>query len=140
MVAGVLALALDQLVEPADLALDGLEPVPLQLEGVAVDPLAGAGQRRAEAVEALLEPRPAALEDAQPGGGVGAGEEREVDAEVLVLPGGRAGLGEQLLEVLLALGGEPVDDPRPLAGQRRGGAGGLLGDPAAPASRAFRHG
>src|SRR5262252_4130968 len=34
----------DQLVQPSDLALDRLQAVPLQLEGVAVDPLPGPGQ------------------------------------------------------------------------------------------------
>src|SRR5512135_2563216 len=70
----LLALARDELVEPAHLALDALEPVLLQLEGVAVEPLAGTGQRRAERVEPLLEPGPASLEDAQPDRGLGAAE------------------------------------------------------------------
>src|SRR5689334_20757246 len=34
----------DQFVQPSDLALDRLQAVPLQLEGVAVDPLPGPGQ------------------------------------------------------------------------------------------------
>jgi hypothetical protein len=39
-------------------------------------------------------------------------EEGEVNAEPFVLPRRRAGLGEQLLEPLLALGREPVNDLR----------------------------
>ena len=87
------ALAVDQLVEPAHLALDRLEAVPLQLEGVAVEPLAGASERGAQAVAALLQAAAPPLEDAQPGVRLGAAEEREVHAEVLVLPGGRSGVG-----------------------------------------------
>ena len=123
-------LVVDQLGEPAHLALDGLQAVPLQLEGVAVEPLAGARERGAEAVDALLEPRPAALEDAQPGGGVGAPEEGEVDAEPLVLPGRGPALGEQVLEVLLALGRELVDDARRACPRRPAASrsAGVLGD------------
>ena len=45
----------DQLVQPADLALDGLESVALQLQGVGVDAARGAASA-CDAVEALLEP------------------------------------------------------------------------------------
>ena len=110
-------LGLDQLGQPAHFALDGLEPVPLEFEGVAVDALAGAGDRRLHVVEPLFEPVAAALEDAHAHLGVRLGEEREVHAEVLVFPRGRPGLGEQVLQVLLAFGGEPVDDPAAAAGR-----------------------
>jgi hypothetical protein len=39
------ALAVDQLRQPADLPVHRLQAVALELEGVAVDPLAGAGER-----------------------------------------------------------------------------------------------
>src|SRR5215218_580369 len=126
-------LGVDQLVEPADLALDRVESVLLQLQRVAVELLPGAGQPGPQAVAALLDPAPPALQDPQPDLGVGLGEEREVDAEALVVVRRRAGLGEQFGEPLLAVRGELVDDLGPLAGQRRhGGVRGWIpfGDPA----------
>src|ERR671912_105569 len=97
------ALGADELVEPPDLALDGVEPVGVELERVGVEPLAGPLHRAADPLEPLLEPRAPTLEDPQPDGGVGAREEREVHAERLVLPGGRPRLAEQVAEALLAL-------------------------------------
>src|SRR5688500_2049689 len=91
------ALGLDELGEPPQLALDGLERVRRRLLGVAVDPGAGALQRAAHALPPLLQPRPAALEDAHAHLGVGLAEEGEADPERLVVPGRRSGLGEQLL-------------------------------------------
>ena len=114
----------------------------LQFEGVRVEPLGGPGEHVAQALAALLDPAAAALQDPQPGRLVGAGEEREVHAEAGVVVRLRAGLGEQLCEPLLALGGDLVDDPAAAAGQRRdlvGARRGLarLGDPAgAPAAGA----
>ena len=99
----------DQLVEPADLALHGLEAVALELEGVAVELLAGAGDRGAGVRLALLEPAAPALEDPQPDVGIGLGEEGEPDAEGFVVPRRRAALGELLLQPLLAVSGELVD-------------------------------
>src|SRR5204862_3900556 len=90
----------------------------LELEGVAVDPLTGAGHRLPDAVQPLLEPGAPALEDLQPGGGVRPPEEREVDVEALVLPRRRSGVPDQGLEPLLALCRELVDDPGAAAGQR----------------------
>src|SRR6185437_13115945 len=78
-------LGVDQLVEPADLALDRVEAVLLELEGVSVELLPGPGQRHAEAVAPLLHPPPAALQDAQPGLGVRMREEGEVHPEALVV-------------------------------------------------------
>ena len=51
------------------------------------------------------------FEDTEAGLGVGLREEREPDVEVVVLPGRGAGGGQNGLEVLLALGGQLVDDP-----------------------------
>ena len=114
----------DQLVEPAHLALAGVEAELVQLAGVAVDLLAGPGQRGAQALPALLDGAPAALQDAHPDLGRGAGEERQVHAEAVVVPGLRAGLGEQLGEPLLALGGDPVDPPGPPGPAGRSGSAG----------------
>ena len=122
-------LVLDQLGEPTDLAIRRLEPVLLQLEGVAIQPLAGAGQRRAHALAPFLHPAAPSLEDAQPDVGAGLGEERQPRAEALVVEGVRPDLGQQVGQVFLALGGELVDPlapARPAARPRR--FGGLLGD------------
>src|SRR3954447_23598481 len=121
---GVVLLAVDQLGEPADLAVDRVQAVPLQFEGVAVELLLGAPQRVHEPVALPLDGAPAALEDAQPDVGRGVPEERQVDAEAtLVVVGLRAGGADQFVEALLALGGDRVDDLAPAAGQR-GGVGG----------------
>src|SRR5689334_2876525 len=69
----------DELGQPAHLVLDRLQPVALELERVAVEPLARAGERAAHAVEALLQPTAATLEDAQPVLRADRAEEREVD-------------------------------------------------------------
>ncbi len=94
--------------------------MPLQFERVVVEPLAGTGDGAAHPLQPLLQPAAASFEDPHPHCPVGLAEECEVDAEVLVLPGIRAGVGEQLLEALLALGREPVDDLRSLAVERGG--------------------
>src|SRR5215204_2890862 len=57
----VVALVVDQLGEPADLAVDGVEAVALQLEGVAVQLLLGAAQRVPQPVALPLDGPPAAL-------------------------------------------------------------------------------
>src|SRR5262245_23370048 len=99
-------LVVDQVSQPRHLALDRLEAVALQLEGVGVDALAAARERAAQTLEPLLHPGAPALEDAHAGLDVGLGEEREVHAEAVVLPRGGPALGHQALEPLLALGGE----------------------------------
>jgi hypothetical protein len=115
--------AVDQLVQPADLALGRLQAVPLQLEGVRVDPLRGPAHRGPEVGQPFLHPGPAALEDAQPGGRIGPAEEREADAERVVLPRRRTGVVHRTREVVLAVGRDRVDDllPPPV---RRPGVGG----------------
>ena len=122
-----LPLRCDQLVEPADLPLHRLKAVPVQFERVAVQALPGPRHRRPDGVQPFLQPGPAALQDAQPDVRAGLAEEREPDTEAVVLPGGGARLGQQLLQPLLALRGQPVDDLRPAAGQRL-----ARQDPAAP--------
>ena len=115
------ALGVDELVEPADLAVHRLQPVPLQLEGVAVDPLPGPRERGPEPFPLLLDGAAAALEDPQARVCGGVPEEREADAEqAAVVVGLRTGLADQLVEALLALGGDRVDDLAPPAGERPG--------------------
>src|SRR3954469_14459414 len=120
------ALAPDQLVEPPDLALDRLQPVLLQLQGVVVDPLPSPGQRGAYALQPFLEAAAPAFENPQPYVGAGVSEEGEVNSEALVLPGGGAGLGEEILQALLAVGGELVDDLRATRAGRTHRGGFLL--------------
>ena len=67
----------------------------LQLERVAIQPLAGAGERAADAVSALLYSPAATFEDLQPHVGPGLREERESSSEPLVLVGVGADIGEQ---------------------------------------------
>src|SRR4051812_49395104 len=117
------ALAPDQLVEPPDLALDRLQPVLLQLERVVVDSFPSTGQRGAYALQPFLEATAPAFENPQPYVGAGMSEEGEVHSEALVLPGGGAGLGKEVLQVFLAFGGELVDDLRSASGGRPYGGG-----------------
>src|SRR3954452_22948713 len=113
---GVVLLAVDQLGEPADLTVDGVQPVALQFEGVAVELLLGAAQRVDQPVALPLDGPPAALQDPQPDVGRGVPEEGQVDAEAaLVVIGLRAGGADQLGESLLAGGGDRVDDLAPPA-------------------------
>jgi len=123
---------LDELGQPADLAVDGLEPVLVQRAGVAVQPFAGAGKRAAHAVALLLDAAAPAFEDLEPDVGARLGEERQPGAEPLVVEGIRTDLTQQLGQVFLALCGEPVN---PLAapgtrGSRRPPSGGTLRFPA----------
>src|SRR5680860_1218216 len=75
--AGATALMVDQVVQPADVPLDRLQPVPLQLGRVLVQPLARPGEGLPDAVQPLLQPAAAPLEDPQPRVGVQPREERE---------------------------------------------------------------
>ena len=115
------ALGVDEVGEPAHLALDGLDRVAAQLAEVAVVAAGGV----ALAVEALLEPRTTALEDAQPDVGAGAREEREPHVEALVLPRVGPVVGDLLGEHLAPGRRDLVGDPLT---QRDGGGVGHLGD------------
>src|SRR6476469_7670338 len=98
---GLAPLVGDELVQPAHLALDRLEPVALQLERVLVGAFAAAGDRGRDRVQPLLEAAAATLQEPRPDLGGRAGEEGEPDAEALVLPARGAGLVDQRVEVLL---------------------------------------
>src|ERR1700753_1617700 len=100
--------------------------MPLQFEGVTVHALPGPGQASTDTLQALLQPGPAAFQDPQPDVGAGLAEEREVDTEAVVLPGGPARPGEELLQELLAVSGQPVHDLGAAAGQRLRGNGRCL--------------
>src|SRR3954452_18564087 len=76
-VARVVAFVVDQLGEPADLAVDRVQAVALQFERVAVQLLLGAPQRVEEPVALALDRAPAALEDPQPHVCGGVPEERQ---------------------------------------------------------------
>src|SRR4051794_15218908 len=65
----------DELVEPANLAVHRLEPVLLQLEGVAVELFSRATQGARDLFPAFFEPAAPALEDVEPDVGVGLREE-----------------------------------------------------------------
>jgi hypothetical protein len=84
----------DELVEPADLTFDRLQPMALELERVGVEAFPGPLKCGPELLQALLQAGAAAFEDAHAGGSIGPREEREVDPELLVVPGRRTGLGE----------------------------------------------
>src|SRR5690348_568103 len=117
---GAAPFGVDEFGQPADLPVHRLQAVALQLDRVAVEPVAGAGQRGTQALALALDGAPAALEDAQPGVGRGVPEERQADAEeAAVVVGLRTGLADQLVEALLALRGDPVDDLAATTGERR---------------------
>src|SRR6202007_1770078 len=90
--------------------LPALEPVPLKLQRVAIDPLTGPGRCRAEALQPLFQPAATALEYPDPHLGTSQAEEREVHAEAVVFPGRRAGLAEQVVQPFLTFCRQPVDD------------------------------
>ncbi len=119
-----IALGVDQLREPLDLAFDRLDTVALELGRVAVDLLLRHRQLGLDPVETLLEAGATALEHAQPDLHVGGREEGETDVEVVVLPRGRTHLRHQPLELASACLGDLIGDARPL---RHRGARGLGG-------------
>src|SRR5689334_7158731 len=80
-VGGVAPLGVDELGEPAHLALGALLAVPLERLRPRVQATALAGGVGAHGLELLLDPRATALEDPQPDVGLGPGEEREAHTE-----------------------------------------------------------
>src|SRR3954451_5605237 len=109
----------DELLQPADLTLAGVEAVSLEFQRVGVESFGGAAEYVAQPFPALLDPAPATLEDAQSGRLVGAGEEREVNTEARIVESLRTGTAEQFLEAFLALCGDLVDHPAAPVGQQR---------------------
>jgi hypothetical protein len=125
-ICGVAPFGVDELTEPADLALGGLLTVALEGRRVGVEALAAAGCGFTHALEVLLDPRATALEDAQAHVALGTGEEREPHVEAVVLVGRGVGAGDEPGEVLLAGCRQLVHDPgSPTA---RAGRVGRLGD------------
>src|SRR5262249_15846296 len=123
----------DQLIEPADVTLDRLQAVPLQLEGVTIDALPGPGEPCPEGFDSFFHAGTPSFQDAEPDIRGGQAEEGEPYTEPVVLPRGWSGLGEQVLQVLFAVGGQPVDDLGTTSGQRLGGFRNLvLGDETPP--------
>ncbi|CDZ89816.1 hypothetical protein RHRU231_560070 [Rhodococcus ruber] len=102
----------DQFVEPADLALTGLEAELMKLTGVAIQRPAGPSDCVAEPFPALLDLAAPALEDPHPRLGGGAAEEGEVHAETVVGVVLRTGVGHQLGEALAPLRSELVHATR----------------------------
>src|SRR6516225_6805112 len=95
----------------------------VQFQGVAVHTLPGACEGRPDGLHTFLKAAATALEDPEPYVGPGLPEEREVNAEPVVVPRRRAALAEELLQPLLALGRQPVYLQRPPAGPRARGPG-----------------
>src|SRR3712207_3123778 len=113
---------------------DRFQAVALEFEGVAVQALPGPAQRGPQTLALSFDGAAATLEDAQPDVRGGVPEERQADAEEpAVVVRLRTGLADQLVEALLALGGDRVDHLAAPAGQRRcvgrqgGAAGGVVG-------------
>src|SRR5580658_2578492 len=77
----------DQLIQPANLTLYRLKPVPLQLKRVAIEPLPGPCECGAERLDSLLKPAAPAFQDPQPDVGPGKSEKSKPDTEPVVLPG-----------------------------------------------------
>src|SRR5579863_4150264 len=92
----------------------------VQFQRVAVNPFPGPREGRPDGLHAFLEPAAAALQDPEPYVGPGQPEKREMNAEPVVFPRRGAALAEELLQPLLAVGGQPVDLPRPARPGPRG--------------------
>ena len=108
--------------QPSDLALDGLHAVPLELGGVAVDLAPRCGAAVLHPLEPLLQPASAGPRGSAAGSPVGAAEEGEAHAEVLVLPRGGPASTSACANCSLPAGGELVDD-RAAAGADAGASG-----------------
>ena len=103
----------DQLVEPLDFPLAGLQPQLVQLTGVAVERVAGPRDCFTQTFATFLHLTTAAFQNPHPRLGGRAVEEGEVHAEAVVGEVLRPGVGHQLGEPLLAGVGELVDAARP---------------------------
>jgi hypothetical protein len=101
----------DQFVKPAHFTLTGFQTHPVQLQGVPVDLVSGTRESGAKALPPFLDPAPPALQDPHPDFSRCAGEERQVHAKTVVLPGLWSSIGEQGGKALLAVCGESVHPP-----------------------------
>ena len=99
----------DQVVEPADVALRGVQLVLHERERVAVDPLPVLPQRFLEGRASPFQEGPAPLEQADSRLGLEVPEEREPDREPVVLGGLLPHPLQELGEHLLALGRDAID-------------------------------
>src|SRR6516164_11382162 len=81
----------------------------VQFQGVTVYALPGSREGRPDGFHALLEPAASALEDPEPHVGPRLPEKREMNPEPVVFPRRGTALAEELLQPLLAVGGQPVD-------------------------------
>ena len=129
----VAALGVDQLREPADLTLDRLDAVALELHGVAVDlPFwCGSLELVLHPVEPLLEPRlrrPSRIRSRAPMSVRLKKANRTSKLSSSQAEGPTSAISR--LNCSVPAGGELVDDPLPTAGGPRLGSGHVLGDPA----------
>ena len=128
-------LGVDQFGQPSHLALHRLETVALQLEGVAVESFPGSldrGLGAARAAPPAGSGGPRGCASARRGR---SGRRTRGARRTSRPPRTRPGVVEQLLEVLLALGGELVDDLAAPAGPvRRRGAPGMSAPPSSGSS------
>src|SRR5208282_5943121 len=97
----------------------------MQFQSVTVHALPGAREGRPDGLHAFLEPAATALEDPQPYVGPRLPEKREMNTEPVVVPRRGSTLAEEILQPLLAVGGQPVHLQRPAgpAGARPRGPG-----------------
>src|SRR5690606_39351141 len=85
-----------------------LQAEPVQLSGVAVYSLLGSAESGSQSLTPFLDPAAPAFEDPHTHIGGRTREERQVNAEPLVIPGLWAGVGQQIGEAFLAFRGEFV--------------------------------
>src|SRR3954451_11311207 len=81
----------------------------MQLTGVAVQPFSRAGETALHTVALFLHSPAATLQDLHPDVGARLAEKRQPSTEPIVVERLRTNVGEQIGQVLLALGGQAVD-------------------------------
>src|SRR5690349_18673138 len=116
----------NELVEPLDFALTGLEPQLMKLTGVAVERATGPRNGFAQTFPPFLNLTAAAFQNAHPRLCRSPVEESQVHPEAVVGVVVGTGVGHQLPEAPAALVGQLVDAPSPP--NRRSGRGGVLGN------------
>ncbi len=105
-----------------------VQPEPVQFAGVSVEPVPRARQCTTQAVPTLLDATSTSFQDPQPDLGRGAGEERHVHAEGVIVASLRAAVADQFDEPMLSGGCDPVHAPRSTTPTTRAGGVGLLLD------------